>query len=174
MGFSTNLQSRGGHEALLGRQEAELRLLESMRRCLLNKVKCDREYSSALCVVSAQAQKVERGDDNNYLSGSLVAQAWKGILEELERVAKLVKSNADTVEKETIEKLNTLYIEKRKARKTYQDEHTRISLQMSNVAEEVSRKKAEYQKQFENYRLMRSRFEDHFFKCEFKIMCQIV
>uniref|UniRef100_A0A1B6F723 Tyrosine-protein kinase n=1 Tax=Cuerna arida TaxID=1464854 RepID=A0A1B6F723_9HEMI len=164
MGFSTNLQSRGGHEALLGRQDAELRLLETMRRCLSNKLKCDREYSSALCAVTAQGQKVERGDDNNYLSGSLVAQAWKGVLEELENAAKLVKTNADIVEKETLEKLNTLYIEKRKARKTYQDEHTRISLQMSNITEEVTRKKAEYQKQLENYRLMRSRFEEHYVK----------
>ncbi|KAG8264343.1 hypothetical protein J6590_014631 [Homalodisca vitripennis] len=132
MGFSTNLQSRGGHEALLGRQDAELRLLETMRRCLITKLRCDRDYSSALCAVTAQGQKVERGDENNYLTGSLVAQAWKGVLEELENVAKLLKINADIVEKETLEKLNTLYIEKKKARKTYQDEHTRISLQMSN------------------------------------------
>ncbi|XP_046682516.1 tyrosine-protein kinase Fer isoform X4 [Homalodisca vitripennis] len=164
MGFSTNLQSRGGHEALLGRQDAELRLLETMRRCLLTKLRCDRDYSSALCAVTAQGQKVERGDENNYLTGSLVAQAWKGVLEELENVAKLLKINADIVEKETLEKLNTLYIEKKKARKTYQDEHTRISLQMSNITEEVTRKKAEYQKQLENYRQMRSRFEDHYFK----------
>lgn len=134
MGFSSNLQSRAGHEALLGRQDAELRLLETMRRCISNKLKCDREYSSALGAIAAQGQKIERNDDNNYLAGSLVAQAWKGILEELDNAAKLMKSNTDIIEKETLEKLNTLYVEKRKARKTYQDEHTRISLQMSNVS----------------------------------------
>ncbi|KAG8264350.1 hypothetical protein J6590_014638 [Homalodisca vitripennis] len=32
------------------------------------------------------------------------------------------------------------------------------------ITEEVTRKKAEYQKQLENYRQMRSRFEDHYFK----------
>lgn len=134
MGFSSNLQSRAGHEALLGRQDAELRLLESMRRCISNKVKCDREYSSAISAIAAQGQKVERNDDSNLLAGSLVAQAWKCILEELENVAKLMKSNTDIIEKETLEKLNTLYVEKRKARKTYHDEHTRISLQISNVS----------------------------------------
>lgn len=128
-----NFQSRAGHEALLCRQDAELRLLETMRRCISSKLKCDREYASALTTVTTQGQKVERNDDA-YLTGSLVAQAWKGIVEELENAAKLMKTNADVVEKETLEKLNTLYIEKRKARKTYQDDHIRTSLQMSNVS----------------------------------------
>ncbi|XP_054280011.1 tyrosine-protein kinase Fer isoform X2 [Macrosteles quadrilineatus] len=167
MGFSPNLQSRAGHEALLCRQDAELRLLETMRRCLSSKVKCDRDYCTALSAITTQGQKVERGDEG-YLTGSLVAQAWKGILEEVENAAKLVKTNADVVEKETLEKLNTLYIEKRKARKSYQDDHIRISLQMSNIAEDVTKKKAEYQKQLENYRLMRSRFEEHYVKSSSK------
>lgn len=132
MGFSTNLQSKAGHEALLGRQDAELRLLETMRRCISNKVKCDREYSTALCAITSQGQKVERNEE--FLAGSLIAQAWKGILEELDVAAKLIKNNADEVEKETLEKVNTLLLEKRKARKVYQDEHTRITLQMSSVS----------------------------------------
>lgn len=35
------------------------------------------------------------------------------------------------------------------------------------IAEDVTKKKAEYQKQLENYRLMRSRFEEHYVKCKF-------
>lgn len=38
MGFSANLQGRTAHEALLLRQDAELRLLETMKRCLMSKV----------------------------------------------------------------------------------------------------------------------------------------
>lgn len=133
MGFSTDLQSRAGHETLLGRQDAELRLLETMKRCISNKVKCDRDYASALCTTTSQGLKVERYSED-LLAGSLVAHAWKGILEELENAAKLIRTNADEVEKETLEKLNTLYMEKRKARKVYQDEHSRITLQMSNVS----------------------------------------
>ena len=48
MGFSSALQGSSSSEALLSRQDAELRLLESMRRCLALRVKADREYSMAL------------------------------------------------------------------------------------------------------------------------------
>jgi tyrosine-protein kinase Fer len=72
MGFSSNLQGRAAHEALLCRQDAELRLLDTMRRCLANKVKCDREYAVAIASVALQGQKLERTED---LVGSLVAQA---------------------------------------------------------------------------------------------------
>ncbi|GFG33402.1 hypothetical protein Cfor_04080 [Coptotermes formosanus] len=72
MGFSSNLQGKAAHEALLCRQDAELRLLDTMRRCLATKVKCDREYAVAITSVALQGQKLERAED---LVGSLVAQA---------------------------------------------------------------------------------------------------
>ncbi|XP_069675619.1 tyrosine-protein kinase Fer isoform X3 [Periplaneta americana] len=161
MGFSSNLQGRAAHEALLCRQDAELRLLDTMRRCLTNKVKCDREYAVAITTVAQQGQKLERAED---LVGSLVAQAWRSMLEELENTAKLIKQNADCVESKSLEKLNTLYAEKRKARKLYQEEHNRIVSQFSHLTEDVARKRTEYQKYLELYKLMRSRFEEHYVK----------
>jgi tyrosine-protein kinase Fer len=125
MGFSSNLQSRAAHEALLCRQDAELRLLDTMRRCLATRVKCDREYAVAL-----QGQKLERAED---LVGSLVAQAWENMLEELENTAKLIKQNADLVESKSLDKLNSLYAEKRRARKHYQEEHNRIVAEFTHV-----------------------------------------
>ena len=43
MGFSSNLQ--GATEALLARQDGEIRLLENMKRCLTLRIKADREYA---------------------------------------------------------------------------------------------------------------------------------
>ncbi|XP_073995312.1 tyrosine-protein kinase Fer isoform X2 [Rhodnius prolixus] len=161
MGFSTYLQSKAAHEALLSRQDAELRLLETMRRCITNKVKCDKDYALALTAIAGLGQKTERSED---LFGSLVGQAWKGMMEELDSAAKLIKLNAETVEKDTLEKVNTLCQEKRKARKQYLEEYTRITQHFSNVTEEVGRKKSDYQKHLEFYKLMRSRFEEHYVK----------
>ncbi|RZF47941.1 hypothetical protein LSTR_LSTR008745 [Laodelphax striatellus] len=161
MGFSVDLQGRAAHEALISRQDAELRLLETMRRCVAGKVKCDREYAAALASVSAQGLKVDRSDD---LAGSLVAQAWKAMMDELDNAGRLFRSNADLVEKETLERLNALCQEKRKARKQYQEEHSRILQRFNHLSEEVLRKKSDYQKQIEFYRLMRSRFEEHYVK----------
>lgn len=136
MGFSANLQSQAAHEALLTRQDTELRLLETMRRSISNKVKCDRDYALALTTVALQGQKIDRADD---LNGSLVAQTWKTMMEELESAAKLIKANADAVEKETLEKLNSLCMEKRRARKVYQEEHNRISQQFGNVSMQTTK-----------------------------------
>ena len=63
MGFSSALQGQTAHEALLVRQDAELRLLETMKRCLAQKVKCDKEYAIALTTVAQQGLKVDRSDD---------------------------------------------------------------------------------------------------------------
>jgi tyrosine-protein kinase Fer len=87
MGFSSNLQGRAAHEALLCRQDAELRLLDTMRRCLANKVKCDREYAVAITSVALQGQKLERTED---LVGSLVAQASYSLFSQV-AVQKAVK-----------------------------------------------------------------------------------
>ncbi|XP_049820478.1 tyrosine-protein kinase Fer isoform X2 [Aethina tumida] len=161
MGFSVHLQGKIAHDALLSRQDAELRLLDSMKRCIVNKVRCDRDYALALSTTAAQGLKIDRSDE---LSGSLVASSWKNMMEELENTAKQIKQNADSVESKALEALNSLHAEKRKVRKLYQEEHTRILQQFTHLSDEVNRKKTEYQKYLELYKLMRSRFEEIFVK----------
>lgn len=63
MGFSSTLQGKAAHEALLLRQDAELRLLDTMKRCMLQKAKCDKEYSVALATVAQQGLKTDRADE---------------------------------------------------------------------------------------------------------------
>lgn len=73
MGFSTALQGSGAHEALLARQDAELRLLDTMRRCLVSKVKCDRDFATALSGVAAQSNRKDWVDE---LADSLVVKVF--------------------------------------------------------------------------------------------------
>lgn len=63
MGFSSALQGKTAHDALLVRQDAELRLMEVMKRCLLQKVKCDKEYAIALATAAQNGLKIDRADD---------------------------------------------------------------------------------------------------------------
>jgi tyrosine-protein kinase Fer len=56
------------------------------------------------------------------------------MLEELENTARLIKQNADSVESKSLDKLNSLYAEKRRARKQYQEEHNRIVAQFTHVS----------------------------------------
>lgn len=130
MGFSSCLQGRSAHEALLQRQDAELRFLETMRRCLVTKVKCDREYAVALSSVVNQGLKIDRSDE---LIGSVVTSAWRSTLEELDNVGKVIRQNADSLETRAIDKLASMCQEKRKARKMYHEEHIRITQQFNHV-----------------------------------------
>merc|ERR1719495_909018 len=121
MGFSSSLQGEAAHEALVARQDAELRLLENMKRCLSLRIKCDREYAIALNAVVLQAQKMDKVE----LAGSLVAQCWSTFIDESEKIVKVVKENADYLASTTLDKLNSLFTEKRANRKCYQEEHSR-------------------------------------------------
>ncbi|XP_061930216.1 tyrosine-protein kinase Fer isoform X5 [Apis cerana] len=161
MGFSTSLQGQSSHEALLARQDAEIKLLETMRRCLTIKVKSDREYASTICSLTMQGKKIERNED---LVGSLIAQSWKDIMDSIDQTAKLIKQQADSIEAIVVEHITTLHSERRRARKIYQEEQTWLNNQFQQLTDDVARKKLEYQKNLEMYKLMRSRFEEHYVK----------
>ena len=105
MGFSSALQGQQSHDAILTRIDAELRLLENMKRCLGLRVKADREYAISLNSFVLQAQKM----DSVELCGSLVAKAWSVFIEETEKMAKLIKENTEHLANFTMDKLNSLY-----------------------------------------------------------------
>ena len=72
MGFSSSLQGPASHEALLARQDAEIRLLENMKRCLGLRIKAEREHAVALNSFALQAAK--NMESVPELSGSTVAR----------------------------------------------------------------------------------------------------
>ncbi|XP_050431767.1 tyrosine-protein kinase Fer isoform X2 [Adelges cooleyi] len=151
-------QGKPEYEALVGRQEAEIRMLEVMRRCVTSKLKCDREYAASLSAVCAQGLKCDP------TTGSLVAGAWKRLLDELDAASRAIRGVCDRIEKNTLDRIANICAEKRKAKKAYQDEYNRISLQYNNLIDELARKRADYTKHLEIYRSMRSRFEEHYIK----------
>ncbi|KAL3278881.1 hypothetical protein HHI36_016401 [Cryptolaemus montrouzieri] len=135
--FSENLQGKIGHDAILSRQEAELRLLELMRRCLISKVKCDKEYAVALSAVATQGLKIDKSDE---LCGSAISNSWKVMMEELDNSGKLIKQNAESVEAKVLDALNTLYAEKKRIRKLYQEDYTKIQQQLTNERQALGKR----------------------------------
>lgn len=65
MGFASSGTGRAAHEALLARQDAELRLMEAMKRSIQAKMKSDREYALALSAAASQGQKMDKCEDLN-------------------------------------------------------------------------------------------------------------
>ncbi|XP_034126550.1 tyrosine-protein kinase Fer isoform X1 [Drosophila guanche] len=160
MGFSSALQSRAAHEALIVRQDAELRLMETMKRSIQLKAKCDKEYAISLTAVAQQGLKIDRADE---MQGSLITKSWRSYMDELDQQAKQFKFNAEQLEV-VCDKLTHLSQDKRKARKAYQEEHAKIAARLNHLTDEVVRKKTEYQKHLEGYKALRTRFEEHYIK----------
>lgn len=71
MEFPSKLQGQASHEALLNRQDAEIKLLDIMRKCIAAKIKSDKEYASSIASLSVQGKKVERSEE---LCGSVIVQ----------------------------------------------------------------------------------------------------
>ncbi|XP_068624353.1 tyrosine-protein kinase Fer isoform X2 [Battus philenor] len=162
MGYASSGAGRAAHEALLARQDAELRLMETMKRSLMAKMKSDREYALALSAAAAQGQKMDKCED---LNGSLIASAWRNMTEEWESTSRLIRANAEALESRALDRLISLMTERRKTRKVYQEDHTKISSQFTQLTEEVQRKQSEYQKCLESYKQMRAKFEENYLKC---------
>ncbi|XP_073952561.1 tyrosine-protein kinase Fer isoform X4 [Choristoneura fumiferana] len=162
MGYASAGTGRAAHEALLARQDAELRLMETMKRSLQAKMKSDREYALALSAAAAQGQKMDKCEE---LNGSVIASAWRTMTEEWENTSRQIKANAEALESRALDRLVTLMTERRKARKVYQEDHTKISSQFTQLSEEVQRKQSEYQKCLESYKQMRAKFEENYLKC---------
>ncbi|XP_063374411.1 tyrosine-protein kinase Fer isoform X1 [Cydia amplana] len=162
MGYASAVTGRAAHEALLARQDAELRLMETMKRSLQAKMKSDREYALALSAAAAQGQKMDKCEE---LNGSVIASAWRTMTEEWENTSRQIKANAEALEARALDRLTSLMVERRKARKVYQEDHAKISSQFTQLSEEVTRKQSEYQKCLESYKQMRAKFEENYLKC---------
>lgn len=65
--------------------------------------------------------------------GSVIAAAWRTMTEEWDNTSRLIKLNAEALESRALDRLTTLMTERRKARKMYQEDHTKISSQFTQV-----------------------------------------
>jgi tyrosine-protein kinase Fer len=157
MGFSSSLQGKSSHEALLQRQDAELKLLENLKRWLVLRIKCDRDYASALVSLTSITSKFEKSEE---LSGSLLSQAVHTAIENSETIASLLKQNADYLSNVTLEKLNALLNDKRNTRKFYQEEYNRLITESQSLQDSVHRAKIEYEKSVDGYKAAYSKYEE--------------
>ena len=73
MGFGTDLQGRVSHDALLHLQDTEIRLLETFKKCMTQRIYADKEYAAALGNVVNTATKL---DIQQYDSPVFKVKAW--------------------------------------------------------------------------------------------------
>jgi len=160
MGFSSSLQGATSHDAILQRVDAELRLLENMKRCLTARVKADREYAIALNSFVLQSQKF----DAQIQCGSYVAKSWSIFVEETEKMSKTVKESADNLANGILDKLNSLYVEKKSNRKQHQEEYGRNQAELNRLQDSVHRLRNDYERCLDSFMVSKAKYEDQYTK----------
>lgn len=66
------------------------------------------------------------------------SQGWRDIMDSIGQTAKLIKHQADTMESAVVEHISTLYVERRRARKLYQEEQAWLNNQFQQVVNLIS------------------------------------
>ena len=112
----------------------------------VNVFKADREYAIALNSFVLQSQKF----DAQIQCGSYVAKSWSIFVEETEKMSKTVKESADNLANGILEKLNSLYVEKKSNRKQHQEEYGRNQAELNRLQESVHRLRNDYERCTEN------------------------
>lgn len=64
MAFASELQGWSSHKALVAVQDFEICLLETIKKCLVQRIKSDREYANALATIVAMSQKQDLYEHN--------------------------------------------------------------------------------------------------------------
>ncbi|KAK7880988.1 hypothetical protein WMY93_032383 [Mugilogobius chulae] len=124
MGFGRDL--RNSHEGLIKLQDWELKLLDTVKRFLTQRVKSDKEYSSLLLNLS-QTQHQE----SDY--SSTVSKAWSEVVRHTEALGRIMKSHAEELNSGPLHKLTTLIRDKQQVKKTYQQLHQSLETQHHKV-----------------------------------------
>uniref|UniRef100_A0A8C7BBJ4 Tyrosine-protein kinase n=1 Tax=Neovison vison TaxID=452646 RepID=A0A8C7BBJ4_NEOVI len=140
MGFSSELCSAQGHGALQQMQEAELRLLEGMRKWMAQRVKSDREYAGLLHHMSLQ-DSGGRGMSPN----SPISQSWAEITSQTEGLSRLLRQHAEDLNSGPLSKLGLLIRERQQLRKTYSEQWQQLQQDLTKAHnQDIEKLKSQY------------------------------
>uniref|UniRef100_A0A7N4V4I5 Tyrosine-protein kinase n=1 Tax=Sarcophilus harrisii TaxID=9305 RepID=A0A7N4V4I5_SARHA len=142
MGFSSELCSPQGHGALQRLQEAELRLLEGMRKWMAQRVKSDREYAGLLHHMSVQ----EGGSQGRNLDHvSQISQSWAEITRQTENLSRLLRQHAEDLNSGPLSKLSILIRERQQLRKSYSEQWQQLQQDLTKTHNlDIEKLKSQY------------------------------
>nr|KAF6409819.1 FES proto-oncogene, tyrosine kinase [Rousettus aegyptiacus] len=141
MGFSSELCSPQGHGALQQMQEAELRLLEGMRKWMAQRVKSDREYAGLLHHMSLQ----DSGGQSRGGPDSPISQSWAEITSQTEGLSRLLRQHAEDLNSGPLNKLSLLIRERQQLRKTYSEQWQQLQQELTKThSQDIEKLKSQY------------------------------
>jgi len=140
MGFSSELCSPQGHGAVQQMQEAELRLLEGMRKWMAQRVKSDREYAGLLHHMSLQD-----GGGRGMSPSSPISQSWAELTSQTEGLSRLLRQHAEDLNSGPLSKLGLLIRERQQLRKTYSEQWQQLQQELTKThSQDIEKLKSQY------------------------------
>lgn len=159
--FEKALLSIEAREALLQVQDTEQRLFECMRRCMLARAKCDREYAASLEGVAQLAQRLGPSpSDATAASYTSIFTTWSKIMEETSTLALMLHKRAESITTGVVDKLAQLIADRNAARKTFADEKAQSEKELRKVQEALGRLHSDYCKAMERVKAKRAECQE--------------
>ncbi|XP_068280448.1 tyrosine-protein kinase Fer-like [Nyctibius grandis] len=128
MGFGSDLKY--SHDALLKLQDWELRLLETVKKFMVMRVKSDKEYASTLQNLCNQIDK-ESTCQLDYISN--VSKSWLIMVQQTEQLSKIMKTHAEDLNSGPLHRLTMMIKDKQQVKKSYVGVHQQIEAEMYKV-----------------------------------------
>ncbi|KAF1596471.1 UNVERIFIED_CONTAM: Tyrosine-protein kinase Fer, partial [Eudyptes robustus] len=128
MGFGGDLKY--SHDALLKLQDWELRLLETVKKFMVMRVKSDKEYASTLQNLCNQVDK-ESTCQLDYISN--VSKSWLLVVQQTEQLSKIMKTHAEDLNSGPLHRLTMMIKDKQQVKKSYVGVHQQIEAEMYKV-----------------------------------------
>ncbi|XP_036211671.1 tyrosine-protein kinase Fes/Fps isoform X3 [Myotis myotis] len=139
MGFSSELCSPQAHTAVQQMQEAELRLLEGMRKWMAQRVKSDREYAGLLHHMQDSGAQNRAGPD------SPISQSWAEITSLTEGLSRLLRQHAEDLNSGPLSKLSMLIGVRQQLRKTYSEQWQQLQNDLTKThTQDIEKLKNQY------------------------------
>ncbi|XP_074993299.1 tyrosine-protein kinase Fer isoform X2 [Calonectris borealis] len=140
MGFGGDLKY--SHDALLKLQDWELRLLETVKKFMVMRVKSDKEYASTLQNLCNQVDK-ENTCQLDYISN--VSKSWLLVVQQTEQLSKIMKTHAEDLNSGPLHRLTMMIKDKQQVKKSYVGVHQQIEAEMYKVTKtELEKLKSSY------------------------------
>ncbi|KAM9367801.1 tyrosine-protein kinase Fer isoform 1-T1 [Phaethornis superciliosus] len=140
MGFGGDLKC--SHDALLKLQDWELRLLETVKKFMVMRVKSDKEYASTLQNLCNQVDK-ESTCQLDYISN--VSKSWLLVVQQTEQLSKIMKTHAEDLNSGPLHRLTMMIKDKQQVKKSYLGVHQQIEAEMYKVTKtELEKLKSSY------------------------------
>ncbi|XP_006030858.2 tyrosine-protein kinase Fes/Fps isoform X1 [Alligator sinensis] len=146
MGFGPELWCPQGHSALLRMQESELRLLELLKKWMLQRSKGDREYATLLHAMFTQLEKQEGAGQlrpGDYTSP--ISESCWALASQTEALSQILRRHAEALATGPLHKLGLLIRDKQQLRKSYSEQWQLLSQDYSRTTQqELDKLKAQY------------------------------